>query len=994
MEARVNDAWQNERRIEHPSTLPLPALGASSGEDRVELGAKAESLSRLRRQGLPVPAGFAVPVDLYRRAIWNGEVLQALQALGEALAGDHPPTPETLRFDDPALARAAAALQPQVEASLAAWGREDSPWLALAVRSSATGEDGEQYSFAGVLESYLAVAPTHVPAAILLCWAAAHTRRFLAYCQSHQIDPETIHVGVVIQKLVAARAAGVLHTADPVTGAPDLIIDAVWGLGEVVTAGDITPDEYRRREARATAPGKRWVWHDGWEVQRGQQSRQELLAVAGLKPVELLQEERDRPVLTARECNALARLARRVEQLMGAAQDIEWAIDERRVWLLQARPITTLAAPRRVWTRANLREVYPELPSPMTASLIERYERNWLVEWLAAYGFHLERLGPGMRIIRGRPYSNETLMEAVTGAAGVGAAPIQQGLGDARAAVPRVGDSTASIARSLPLSRFRTFRVFAAKNAPAFRSLAAKLIAVAPSLIPLTRLVLGLCSVQRRVPWAIAGAARQAEQLKRAPLTELDDAALLDGIVGAYRSLQPLDAATCDVMGAIEVCSMLTRWLVKGLVADPEQFLAETTVPGEENITAREVHDFDSLIALGRVEPDRSWLLEHEHPSHADLQELRDTPFGQALAAFLEHYGERGIHESDSAVPRFAEDPAPLLRSIRAAALASAPPAPNDAREPDAWSAHYQGLTGWQRSFPLRAGAVRRLIGRWRWLSALREEVRRAMVGLIGGRRRWELALGARWAERGWLAAPEEYHWLRIEEVERAVAAPDSLPPGWLRDRVERHRAEHKAWAAIPMPNEWIENASPESGSSRTSLLRAEEPERADGVEEFHGLPLSSGVVESEVIVLAGPEELDRVQPGRILVLPVIGPSWLPLFPAARGLVVEMGGVLSHGAILAREYHLPAVANLPGITQWLRTGDRVRLDGTRGIVHRLTATASPEPELSAMAAGENGRERTSHGRNGRRSSESPGAHRQQPESGASRPVPRRAEVQP
>jgi hypothetical protein len=584
-----------------------------------DLGGKGAVLDLLRRRGLPVPPGFVVPAEVYRAAARDPALLPVLRQLGAAMESGQPPAPSTMVLCDPRTAWLLAMLRRRIEASLAGWRRPLPAWYA--VRSSATAEDGREHSFAGVLESFLAVAPAHLAEAVLLCWAAARTERFQAYCERSGLAPDGVYVGVVVQQMVPAQAAGVLLTHDPVSGESGPVINAIRGLGNALVQGDITLDEYRRRGGdpagsprtarvmagkdsshawgRATGghpptpservPGGAVVLGKaGWEEEGGRQSSREILTEEGLVRAELAPEERGWPVLAPREREALTRLGQRVARIMGGPQDIEWAIAERRLWLLQARPITTLSGPCPVWTRANMKEIYPELPSPMTASLIERYERNWLVERFASRGFRVRHLGPSVRILHGRPYTNQSLMEAVGAAAGLDATTIRQAIGGVETALPGAGMT------------------------PDGRTLLR-------NALPLSRLLLNYLLVRPHGARVTAAATLQAEHLMRAPLVALDDAALLAGAVGAFQALEPLDAVAGDVIGALEVCSLLTTGLLKGVVAPPERFLAATTSSTEENVTARQVRDLEALIALGRASTRaREWLVAHDDPSPSD----------------------------------------------------------------------------------------------------------------------------------------------------------------------------------------------------------------------------------------------------------------------------------------------------------------------------------------------------------------------------------------
>jgi pyruvate,water dikinase len=760
----------------------------------------------------------------------------------------------------------------------------------FAVRSSGSAEDGDEHSFAGVFESFLAVEPEHLPRAILLCWAASFTQRFTGYCEHHGLSPEEIGMAVVVQAMIPADSAGVLLTHDPVTGRRSPVINAVRGLGMDLVGGSVAPDEYRRGPDGA------------WKRRRGSQQSQETLTLQGMRRHRVDPKQRRLPVLTPRQCDELERLGRQVEDLSDAPQDLEWAIHDGQVWLLQARPITGLPQQQTVWTRANLKEVFPELPSPMTASLYERYGAHWLVRQMSSRGFATAHLGPAMRFMRGRPYFNLSLMESVASAVG--------------ASTDTVGDYLGSPDERAHAAGFKVdWR------------------AVLRNLLPLCRLVTAGMTVSRRARRVLA---EHGRRLAEPVVTEgLPDHALLGQALSVHQSIGQLDGLAVDTATGI---SLLTTLLQALLPKDaPMEELIATASRTDANPTTRQVRDFERLIERARRDARSQIWLSQLNGQVPDLTELDDPIFSERLDAYLTTYGCQALYDLDSAVRRFSEDPRPVLFSVRAAIKDGNRRTQGCDLEAVRRPAQ-DGLRELERKSPLRARLARRVLRALGRFFALRETVRLAKAGAVARQREWELTLGHRWAQRGALDRPDHYHWLRIEEAERAVTLDDAAALRWVRERVRRHRAEHAEWAKTPAPDLWCEGPDSEKVPSSVG-------ETDQNAETFRGLPVAPGVVEGEAVVIADPAAVGSFRSGQILVVPVAGPSWTPLFALAGGLVLEIGGTLSHGAMVAREFHLPTVANIPGATRRIRTGDRLRVNGTQGLVQRLAAEgAAEEPQ--------------------------------------------------
>ena len=318
------------------------------------------------------------------------------------------------------------------------------------------------------------------------------------------------------------------------------------------------------------------------------------------------------------------------------------------------------------------------------------------------------------------------------------------------------------------------------------------------------------------------------------------------------------------------------------------------------------------------------------HISHVRFA-LRGTAFLGELERFLAKYGHRGRYEYDWSLPRYGEDPTPLLLALRAHVASNSDGAGRraDTREADAAAA-------W-RDFESHAVAVAAMDGRRRACAAAssgssstyvwREHVRSDIARVLSALRAWHLVLADRFVERGWLNDRDDY--FRLEFPEIAAVIRGRVGPETLRGLAAGRAAALARWAGYSMPLLMRASELPD-------LIRTPEVEGgADADGDLRGMPVSAGCVEAEVVVVRDPGDFSRMKRGAILVAPATDPSWTPLFTLASGVIVEVGGVLSHASTIAREYGLPAIANVKRATRRLRTGERVRLDANRGIVQRI-----------------------------------------------------------
>ena len=835
------------------------ALWELRAEDLPEAGAKALGLARLADLGVEVPAGFVVTASFFETARRSAPFEPEPEALARSL-------PEDLSRE---IASALEALGPSPEG--------------FAVRSSAPEEDSRRASFAGIFDSFLSVPAQGVTAAAFRCWASAFGERAAAYRRRMGLpdDESATRMAVVVQRMVAASATGVLFTKDP-AGGEAIAVQAL----EHPATGNATGD---------SAPAVR--------LPRDPDLRMSTLRSSGGPfPLE------------ARLLNELAELSLRLEAAWGLPLDIEWAFAEGRLWFLQARPITAIRRPEEIsaadsdrppeedtlWTRANLRELLPELPSPLFASLTER------IDWAGLYAQLGVRVLPGdrpVRFIEGRPYFNLNLLARWMAQFGMPLSRFLRALGH--------DDTNNKDGWTGPPSH--SMRVFHASPAALLRLTAAHL------------------SAPRSLARFFERSRSEALRLARLNPAEWSDGQLVE-------HLKLTDAANLDLLShlvrafnRVSAFQLMVEALLPA-IDNREGFLSAVLAAGEKSVSARQGAELIALASRARQEPRAAAYLARAGAGFHDFeQQLEGTAFLAALHDYLREYGHRGIHESDPAMPLYREDPAYLLQAIAQLAEEPAPPdleavaRAQERNAAQAWESLRRRLPAWERILPVRVAALRHAIGRLGAAILLRERTRFEGMRVQAEIRRGFAEAGSRLARRGLLESPTDLPALRFEEIEQALLG--GLEADVARATVARRRAEQERRRTIPMPN----------------LLRASEiariaerpPAPASEARQLRGLPVGPGSVEGRVLVLDSPRRISEARRGDILVVPTLDPSWIPLFTLVSGLVVELGGTLSHGSIIAREYGLPTVANLPGITRILKTGERVRLDGGSGTLTRL-----------------------------------------------------------
>jgi pyruvate,water dikinase len=802
--------------------------------DTEVVGGKGLSLGLMACACLPVPPGFCLTTDVYRRM------------RGGPLASD-------------------PALRTQIAEAYQRLGGGP-----VAVRSSATAEDSASASFAGQQETILGVeGEAELLAAIERCWASLTSERADAYRKQQQIREDAQAMAVVIQKLVPAAVAGVLFTRDPLDPrGKQMLVEAAWGLGESVVSGRVMPDRFHLdRES-----GKVVDRHVAAKTL--QRTRQ------GEEPVPI--DRQTTPCLDEAQLAELSELGRMVEAFYGEPRDVEWALADGVFWLLQARPITAggmaeiemvrqveidslnaLAAPGgTVWSKFNLAEVLPA-PTPMSWAVVRRF-----MSGAGGFGKMYRDLGydpdPALDevgvfdLVCGRPYCNLSreprlhyrqvpfehpfaLLKAEPRRA-MFPAPVINPAGFAwwfwlclPATLPWL---------TLKLIRAATHRQGLVKSfAPRFRA------EIAPAF------------------------QKETADAWNEDLTRLDDAAVVNSFEHwiartlidfgrdslkptalAALSMASLEQKLCMALGA-ERGRELVRDLVMFVKPDPESDLA------------------GAFRALSAGDMDR------------------DT--------FLKRFGHRGPEEMELSRPRWREDAASLEwphSMVSARAHDDRSPADRLAAEPK--------LNAAQRTVLLEeVNALHTYLG-------LRETskhylmygyalVRRALVELD---RRCHLDSGI--------------FFLTPDELPRLLAGED------LSSTITQRRRRRMLALGLELPPVLYSD----------DLDAIGRPVRIEGGEILKGVPVSAGVAEGAALVLEHPHAGTGAPEGYVLICPSTDPAWVPLFVRARALVMETGGVLSHGAIVAREFGVPGVAGVPGAMRRIQSGQRVRVDGGQGTV--------------------------------------------------------------
>ncbi len=451
----------------------------------------------------------------------------------------------------------------------------------------------------------------------------------------------------------------------------------------------------------------------------------------------------------------------------------------------------------------------------------------------------------------------------------------------------------------------------------------------------LARIAIGQIRVAGRVRKQAERTARYLAELNAKDFNESSDKQLWEANRQWWGPRMTEEMQLVFMLGAVLGYETPLRTICAQVGMSYERLAFPHLAAGEKSVSGAQAFDLLRLARVARSEKEtRSYFAARNTSFHDHREALEGTEFLKSFDVFMERYGHRGRYESDVALPRYREDPSPLLSAIQShtefpeALDADAIIERQNREAVEAWNEFTSKVNWWQR--PVLTRRARWLLRRIKQFYLWRERCRSDLVRIAWPVRRLNLELARRFVDRGWIDSRDDYFFLTLPEVDAAVDDPSTGSS--LASLIARRKSEWERLAGIEMPLLMKESELP-------AIIRgtAAVPS-GNGGSDLRGLCVSPGCVEGDVVVMHDPGDFARMKRGAILVTTATDPSWTPLFTLASGVIVEVGGVLSHASTVAREYGLPALANLKGATKLLRDGDRVRLDATNGIVTILRSS--------------------------------------------------------
>jgi rifampicin phosphotransferase len=845
------------------------------------VGGKGAHLGELSQiEGIRVPPGFCVTTEAFRRIVADAPSSDdRLDRLSRLNPDDREPI-RTLSAEIRRTLEGIAIPDDLAAAITRALANLDEQ-AAYAVRSSATAEDLPTASFAGQQDTYLnVVGPAAILQHVSRCWASLFTERAVTYRLRNGFDHRKVHMAVVVQQMVFPHAAGVLFTADPVTSNRKVAsVEAGFGLGEALVSGLVNADLYKVRDGEVVAKAvatKRLATHAS--------------PAGGTQEQAIEPERQEQPALTDAQVIRLAQLGRRIEARFGRPQDIEWCLVDDGFQIVQSRPITTLFpipaaddGENHVYLSVGHQQMMTDPMKPLGLSL---FQLTALPRMHEAGG----RLFVDVAQRLASPTSRAGVLEALGKSD-----PLT---GDALQTILDRGDFIPSLPDEGPGGP-------PAAGAPAP-------IETDPAIV---------AELIEANEASVAALQRDIRTTSRS--------ALLDFILADIQELKRIlfDPQSMQViMAGMEATwwlnERLEAWLGEKNAADTLTQSAPHNITSEMGLALLDVAD------VIRSHPDVVAFLQHVEDEDF-LDELAELAGGRearnAIRAYLDKYGMRCVGEIDITRPRWSERPTTLVPLILSNIKNFEPGAGERRFEQGrqrAWNKE-QELLERLRALPggeRKAEEAKRMIDRVRTFIGYREYPKYGIVSRYFVYKQALLEEAERLVQAGVLREKEDIFSLTFQELH------DVVRTNHVDDRLIAQRKDaFRSYQALTPPRVLTSEGEVIAGAYKRDNV----PTGA-----LIGLPVSAGTIEGRARVILDMAEAE-LEPGDILVTAYTDPSWSPLFVAITGLVTEVGGLMTHGAVIAREYGLPAIVGVKHATRLIRDGQRIRVHGTDGYVEIL-----------------------------------------------------------
>lgn len=851
-------------------------------------GGKGWNLGRLDHYRFNTPAGGVLTAEAYQSFLLENKLIKDIKDIEQSISIDNIENRNNERklhlFREKIEAgKIPQHIEKELVAKLQGLGLLDK---ALAVRSSATAEDSGTASFAGIHDSFLNVSGRErILSAVKGCYASLWTPRALAYRRKMNIRDDEILQAVVILEMVEAEAAGVGFTCDPRSGREDItMISANFGLGESLVGGAVESDEYCQN-----------YWFEMVSKKIGSKQGQTVARKEGGTDLVKVSGAENTQVLGDGQIQTLGLLIQRVFDALGNGEqhyDVEWVFDGRDFVLVQARPVTAL--PRYtfaelknqpdIWSNANFSDTMPMVQSTLNWNLYKRY-----FELPVMPGCEMPPGLQGIRLYQGRAYANLSIQQwYLYDALGFTPGQTNQAWGghQPEIEIPKKGPYVGikGLKRMLRLLKFLAQGSKGRKNVPlAF-----------PKVEQFTNSLL-------------------QQDLKL--LSEHDLLNKLDAVRHAHREYYPAFLASLAAADMTSLIKALEKYF-----PGQGKIQANALMAGGGDITsAQQGYRLVEMAEIAREDPAarRFFALQPFSPLSWEEMLPEDSLFKQSLRSFLDEYGHRAVYELEIINPRWREDPGYLLEVVKDT-METADLAKIRARQREtaerAWREVSEKVPGRKQS------AIKRMVEGALKGMAVREMAKSMLVKIGESNRIVFQEIALRLAARNVLIESADiYHcsWSEIISILRGDWNGQGLDILVAERKERRHELE-----ALSPPGCIVDEVP----------QYAEMLIQSSG-EVLTGLGVAAGKASGTARLIGHPHQGEKLKSGDVLVAPTTDPGWTPLFLRASAIIVETGGAGSHGAIVAREYGIPAVVNISWAMKLIKDGQKVIVDGDEGKVY-------------------------------------------------------------